>query len=52
MSPLAKFLFSFSLVHLCDVRFGEIRTVDLSKFGVFHLSFKEKESRKGDETMY
>lgn len=52
MSPLGTFLFSFNLVYLHDVRYGESRSVDLSKFGVFHLSFKGKESGKGDAIMY
>lgn len=52
MSPLGTFLFSFNLVYLHDVRFGESRSVNLSKFGVFHLRFKEKESGKGDTIMY
>lgn len=52
MSSLGTFIFSFSLVYLHDVRFGESRSVDLSKFGVFHLRFKEKELGKGDATMY
>lgn len=51
MSPLGMLLPSFRLVYLRDVRFGESGTIDLSKGGVFHLSFKENESGKGDETV-
>ena len=45
------FLLFFSFVYFPDVGFGESRTIDLSKDAAFHLSFKEKESGKGDVTM-